>query len=223
MFEYIYTVIPSVILYFNISVSPQSLDSRPPVGRHWIVGLNQWEGSMGYTCVCVCVCVCVCERERERDCVFIPPPPQRGAPRIDQFKHIRKNKFKIKQYDLKLICFSQSAPFTYLQLMCFCSFQNAGSQFFFVFFLTTETVLQNADFQNYLISIRKLNESKKLKHLKRWVFCHVLFSFPSSFFFSFNFYYHFISLHGKKLVCKLERFTEWLLKIKFYQYEYTLA
>ena len=82
--------------------------------------------------------------------------------------------------------------------LCFCCFQNASSQFFFIFFHNIDWIAQQyTDFQNYLISIRKSNKSKKFKHLKRWIFCRALFFFFFSFFLN-----RFILLHGKKLVCK---------------------
>ena len=33
----------------------------------------------------------------------------------------------------------------------------------------------------------------------------------------YDFYYHFISLHCEKLVCKLERFSEWLNFFNFFK------
>ena len=51
-----------------------------------------------------------------------------------------------------------------------------------------------------------------MKHLKRSFTIYFFYFFLSLFFFLFFpcLNYRFISLHGKKLVCKLERFSEWL-------------
>ena len=59
--SYIYTVIPSIILFFNIPVTIHSPDSQPPR----CVCVCVWQCACVRACVCVCVCVACLFSARE--------------------------------------------------------------------------------------------------------------------------------------------------------------